>query len=151
MADVRFSKRKREERLRGSVPEKTRQVLEEAGKGTHAQTQAVTERRKRLRKEAEAERMNVSSSIIFHKPSTYPDQILTLPFHMQFKLLASRCPIENIEAKMRFLPGPFVQEGISLPYNIRYDLGCNLKFLYPTALKRTILREAYDLFEYKVR
>lgn len=146
-------KRQREETNWGlACPEKNRKAFrEEAGEQERAQTQALESHRKRRRQEAEAERIDVSQSISFHKPSSYPDEILTLPFHLQFKLLASRCPIEEIEAKMRFLPGPFVQEGISISDVIRYDLGVNLKYLYPTQWKSTLLQEAYDQLSYSVR
>lgn len=92
-----------------------------------------------------------SMSFSFNQPSLFPDQILTLPYHMQRDILASRMPLVTLENRRKFRPSAHVQPGVIIPDTLLHDIGLNMRFLFGRQTDITLPRQAWEQFANSMR
>ena len=75
-------------------------------------------------------------------PSSYPNELLTLPPSYQVTTLLTRAPIPALESN-RFRSSVHVQPGLLIPQSIQHDLSASLKFMFETKIDKTLITKAY--------
>jgi hypothetical protein len=99
------------------------------------------------RREGKRESQRVVDGILrkpwtFAVPSSYPDEILSLPRSIQFTTLLTRAPVQTLEAN-EFRSLVHVQPGVDVPVAIQHDLSASLKFMFETKIDGTLIQNAY--------
>ena len=79
----------------------------------------------------------------FGVPSSYPDEILTLPHSYQVETLLSRAPVALLDSN-RFRSSVHVQPGLDVPLAIQHDLSASLKFMFETKIDKSLIQKAYS-------
>lgn len=103
--------------------------------------------RRQRREEAEAIKLT-SVSFSFQQETSYPDEVLNLPFPLQYHVIMSHA--DNMLAR-KFYPGPHVQEGLSILDWVRLDFGVNLKYLFPSRFDLSLLKIAFNEFKRSIQ
>jgi hypothetical protein len=78
----------------------------------------------------------------FGVPSSYPDEILSLPHTYQVEVLMSRAPVALLDSN-RFRSSVHVQPGLDVPLAIQHDLSASLKFMFETKIDKDLIQNAY--------
>jgi len=78
----------------------------------------------------------------FGVPTSFPDEILTLPYSDQVEVLLSRAPLALLDSN-RFRSSIHVQPELFIPQNIQHDLSASLKFMFGTKIDRSLIQSAY--------
>lgn len=142
--------RKRQRETDGETQDKGKETIDEGHLGPFKRRRQKVESndyRRQRREEAEADKL-VSTSFSFERPSSYPNEVLNLPFSLQYRVIMSHA---NEMLSRKFSPGPYVQEGISVPDWVRLDLGVNLKYLFPSRFDLSLLKVAFNEFKCSLR
>src|SRR5690606_28432178 len=86
---------------------------------------------KRRQGQQEKSREEIDSiSFSFNKPSSFPDEILKLPYHLQRDILVPRMNITTLENRRKFRPSAHVPPGVVIPDTLLHDIGLNMRFLF---------------------
>lgn len=86
----------------------------------------------------------------FGVPSSYPDELLAIPFDDQVSVLLSRAPMSLLDAN-RFRSPIHVQPGLNVPIQIQHDLSASLKFMFETKVDRQLIESAYTDLVRRIR
>ena len=123
---------------------------EEPGSWRRQQAAQAWERRERQRQTSRSVGDILSKPWTFGIPSSYPDEILTLPRSIQISTLLSRAPVTALEAN-RFRGLVHVQSGVVVPVTIQHDLSASLKFMFEQRINGSKILEAYTDLKRRIR
>ena len=86
----------------------------------------------------------------FGVPSSYPDELLSLPHSRQVEVLLSRAPITLLDSN-RFRSPVHVQPLLDVPMGIQHDLSASLKFMFETQIDASLIQKAYSDLVRRIR
>jgi hypothetical protein len=80
------------------------------------------------------------------KPSTYPDELLEIPFANAVSQIILKTEIGVLESARDFAPGVHIGQGVSLPAVFNYKISANLRFLFQEKLNGDFPSQSYNAF-----